>query len=186
MDAAVRAHLLRQRVDVGGLELGLLAVLDQERRQAVPARRELAQHVGVGGGSPGLGGAAQHRQAAALEQHVCELLRRVDVERPARLGVDLALQLGQRGNQAPVELLEHRGVEADPVPLHLLEHGHQRQLDGREDPLEALLLEALVQERRQRGDRARTLVRRLLAAGGGTPRRRLSAPSSTLSPGASR
>ncbi|MEP0773618.1 MAG: DNA polymerase I, partial [Acidobacteriota bacterium] len=86
----------------------------------------------------GLGGAAQHRQAAAGEHHLGQLLRRVDVEGPPRLGVDLPLQLGQGGLQPPGEVGQRRRVQQDAVPLHGLQHRHQGQLQLQQHPLQPL------------------------------------------------
>ena len=147
VDAAVGGHLPRQGVHVGRLELGLLAVLQDEGGQAEAARRQLLEDVRVGGRRLGLGGAAHHRQPAAGEEHLGQLLRRVDVEGTARFRVDVALEAGQGGLQASGEVREHRRLQPDARALHRLEHRHQGHLDVREDLLEALPAQRGVQQR---------------------------------------
>ena len=89
----------------------------------------------------------RHRKAAPFEYHLGELLRGVDVERSARLGMNLALEVGDRRGEAAAQLLEDGDVEADPVALHRLEHRHERKLQRREHLVELLLGEAARQMR---------------------------------------
>jgi len=97
VDTTVSLHLTRQGIDIRGLELRLLTELQDERRQAVPFGGELGQDLGVGRRRLGLDGTTKDRQPATREQHLGELLGRVDVERPTRLGMDLALEVGEGG-----------------------------------------------------------------------------------------
>ena len=88
--ARFRVNHRRQRVDVRVLELRVLAILDDLRRQRVRLG-QLLQHVGIGA-RPGLG-FLDDRQAELLEQHLRELLGRADVERMAGQLFDFLLQL---------------------------------------------------------------------------------------------
>ena len=77
----LRVDERRQRVDVRALELRQRPVLDDLRGHRVQ-RRQLLQRVGVGRRA-GLG-LADHGQRQLAEQHLAELLGRVDVEGSAR------------------------------------------------------------------------------------------------------
>ena len=81
-----------QRVDVGALELGELAVLDDLGRERMWSG-EFFEDVGVGAGA-GLG-FLDDRQPQLVEQDFRELLGRVDVERVAGELFDLLFELLQ-------------------------------------------------------------------------------------------
>ena len=116
---------LRQGVDVGALELGVLPVLDDLGRQRMQPG-QLLQHVGVGAAGRSWS-CLTHRQLQLVEQDLLKLLGRGDVElaaRPARRSPAparsirspyLAAQLGQ-----PVD------VDLDAVVLQLDQHVDQR------------------------------------------------------------
>ncbi len=99
--AGLRMDHRRQRIDVGALELGVLPVLDDLRRQRVHAG-EVFEHVHVGAGA-GLG-ALEHRQLLLREQNLLKLLGRADVELPAGELVDFAFKLKQPLAVLPAEL----------------------------------------------------------------------------------
>ena len=104
-------HELRQRVDVGRLELLHRAVVEDLARQLVH-QRQLLEHVLGGGRGARLGRLLAALQAEPVEQHLAQLHRRVDVE----------LALGEaRGS---------RRVSACELRLHLAAHApEQRRVD---------------------------------------------------------
>src|SRR5439155_461697 len=129
----------RQGVDVRGLELRQLAVLDQEARHLVPHRGELLEHVVIGGRS-GLG-LLEDRQLVLLEQHVAELRRRVDVEFGAGGPVDRPLELGELERELARDLPQPLEIDPHAAPLHLDEDGNERNLDLLEQPKQLVVLE---------------------------------------------
>ena len=92
VDAAFGVGELRQRVEVGRLELGELTVLEDERGDGV-VLGQLFEDVLRGGDDLAL--AVLHRlgQEHLVEEDVAELLGRVDVEAVAGLLVDLSARL---------------------------------------------------------------------------------------------
>src|SRR5213592_4725824 len=128
MDAArCRIDEPGQRVDVGRLELGELAVLDQESGNLVAHRCQLLEDVVIGrraGLRP-----LEDRELVLLEQDVPELGGGVDVELGARDAVDRLLELRQLVRERPRDLAEALEIYQHPVPLHLDEHGDERHLD---------------------------------------------------------
>src|SRR5918992_4288707 len=123
---------LRQRVDVGALELGELAVLDDQTRQLV-LRRKLFEHVYGGRDSPGLGLASDLE--IKLLENLPELNRRVDVELLTGKLVNLRREPRQLFLHLAPGLVERCRVHADPYALHLEKYLDQRQLDLRVDLL---------------------------------------------------
>ena len=91
VDAAVRGDQLRQRVDVGALQLGEGAVLEDEPRERV-LLGQLLQHVLIGRGA-GLE-PLHHRQLQLGEEDLRQLAGRGDVEGVAGRRVDPLLQPG--------------------------------------------------------------------------------------------
>ena len=109
-------HQLRQRVDVGALQLVQPAPVENQPRQLVD-ERQLLEHLHRRRRRSRLAGLLERRQLQLLEQDLAELLRRVDVEllagqledarRAAReLALDVLRLRGQR-----------RAVDADAGPF---------------------------------------------------------------------
>ena len=84
--ARQRIDQLRQRINIGRLELRELAVLEDQTDDRVLLAQRL-QRVGVGGVASFC--ALADRQAQVLEQHLRELLRRAQVELLPRDLLDL-------------------------------------------------------------------------------------------------
>ena len=97
-----RVHGRGQRIDVGGLQLGELAVLDDQVHHRMLAAQHI-QDVAGGGVVPagGLAAAVRWLEAQPVEEHLRELLRGVDVEGLADRVVDLLLDLAQASAAAP-------------------------------------------------------------------------------------
>ena len=90
--AGGRLHERRQAVDIGALQLGILAVLEQLGGQRVH-RREFLEHLGIrarAGLRP-----LQHRQPQLVEEHGTHLERRGDREGMPCQGVNLRLERGE-------------------------------------------------------------------------------------------
>ena len=88
---------------------------------------ELAEDARVGrvaGLAAAVGG-----QAKALEEHLAELLRRPQRERPAGELVGALLELIHLVGELGRDLGQPVGVDADAGRLHVRENGHQGQLD---------------------------------------------------------
>ena len=120
-----RVHELRQRVDVGALQLVQAAPFENQPRQLVD-ERQLLEHLDGGRRRSRLAGLLERRQLQLLEQDLAELLRRVDVEllsgeledarRIARqLLLDVLRLRGQR-----------RAVDPDAGALDVGQHGQER------------------------------------------------------------
>ena len=115
-----------QRHEIGVQELRLLAPLLDDVDDRVQVA-DLLQHACVGRVA-GLA-AAVGRQSQALEEHLAELLRRADHERPARELVAARLELLDLVGQLGGDLGQAVGVDADAGRLHRPQHRHERQLD---------------------------------------------------------
>ena len=123
-----RMHERRQRVDVGALQLGEAAPVEDQPRQVV-GQREFFEHFHRRGRRARGARALQHRQLQLVEEHLAELLGRADVERLAGLPEDLG---GQR-----VHLVFHpRGLAAEGVRVDLHadafqagQNRHERQFE---------------------------------------------------------
>ena len=143
---------VRQRVDVGALQLRQRAPVEDQARQVV-GERQLLEHLDRRGRRAGRAGPLQHRQLQLLEQDVAELLRRVDVEvlagqrdRSRRCSVASSCSICARLGA------EHAAVDADAGLLQPGEDRHQRQL------------EIAIDARRLRRDRARARIARPAAS----------------------
>ena len=68
-------------------------------------------------------------QVELVEQHIAELLRRVDVELEAALFVDLARLCLDLALQPLRHLGQHFAVELDARVFHARQHRHERQID---------------------------------------------------------
>ena len=77
--AGCRLNQFRQRVHVGGFELGDFAVFENFARQFVQ-EREFVEHVGGGGARFGAAAPAGGGEIHLVEKNFGELLRRIDVE----------------------------------------------------------------------------------------------------------
>ena len=124
--APVAGAHARQGIDVGGLDLGKLAVAQHERGQVV-LMRELLEHGRVGGVAALV--LLEGLQAQHLEQNARELLGGIEVEllpRHVEYASAQFVELGLRGcAQLGQTVAVHRGTRA----LHDGEHGHERQVD---------------------------------------------------------
>ena len=92
--ASLLVHHLRQRIDVGALQLGDLPVLQDLPRQGATGhvqRGQLVQRLLVGARRPGDPRAALHWQLQFVEQHGAQLRQRADVERVPGQGLNLLL-----------------------------------------------------------------------------------------------
>ena len=164
MDAAVRADELGQGVEVGALDLGALAVLEDVGHDLVVAG-EVGEDLGVGGveALAGLleagGGQAHH-----VEEDVRELLRRVEVELLPRLGADGGDHGVDLGAEARCLLGQDVRVAPEALALHLQQHEGERHLDRGEELERAVPLQGLAQHvhERELGQDVEGLLRRLV------------------------
>ena len=146
VDAPVAGHERRQRVEVGGLDLGALAVLEHLGHDRVVGG-EVAEDLGIGGVEAALGalepvgGEPQH-----VEEHVAQLLGGVDVEVLAGLRVDLLDHRVDLCAELGGLRREHAGVDPQAQALHLGEHRQQRHLHIVEQARRAVLLELLAKD----------------------------------------
>ena len=118
----------RQRVNIGRLQLGELAVVEHHARNFVLAGQPL-QHIHRGRNGLALAILDRLGQVQLVEQHVAQLLGRIDVELEARLVVDLA-RLGLDLALQPLRhFRQHIAIELDAGLFHARQHRHQRQID---------------------------------------------------------
>ena len=117
-----------QRVDVVGLELGQLPVLQHLARNLVMLR-QLFEHIHGRGDYlaasvlDGLG------QVHFVEQHVAQLLGRIDVEAMAGARKDLLAHPLHLYGQPLAHVGEHGTVDAHARLFHAQQDGNQRQVD---------------------------------------------------------
>ena len=128
----------RQRIDVGALELGELAVLEEQPREGM-ARGELLEHLGIGARA-GLR-PLHDRQTELVEEHGADLDRRGDGEGVPGQEVDLPLERGKTLGVARGEPLQQRRVDPHPVVFHRGEDRGEGDLDVLEERAESLLLQ---------------------------------------------
>ena len=107
---------LRQRVEIGALELGKLAMLQQERGERV-LLGQLLEHV-LRGAPIAAGSLLERRQLELLEEHLAELRARVDIERPAGQLVHVLLERRQPLGEIAGQLPQPPGVNLHPGALH--------------------------------------------------------------------
>ena len=171
----------RQRVDVGALELG------QRRgtRRSSPAPGAApASSSSVSASVDGAGlGPPDHRQRQLAEQHVGQLLVRVDVEGAAGQRVNLGLEADQRLRRPRARARAGSRRPADAAALDARQHARQRQLQscdtggrGRPRPAFALLLGQRQRRGRLGGQPARRPPRRRCRCRGGRCARSPSRP----------
>ena len=144
VQAALRIHQARQRVDVGRLQLRDLPVLEDEADHLVLVAQLLQDRcIGRAAGPRAL----RRRQRELVEQDRLELARRADVELVPDQRVDPGLEVGERR----AELLAHGGerleVDLDAGLLHPRQHREERHLDLVEQLRQAALLELAAQDR---------------------------------------
>ena len=136
----LRIDQVRQRVEVGVLELGELAPALHLGDDLVLVA-DLGEHAGVGR-EAGLA-AALLGQSQLVEEDLAELLRRADGELAAGEVVDLALELVDPLGHALADLREALRVQLHAGALHGGEHLDQRHLDLVEHALEPKALDLL-------------------------------------------
>ena len=119
-----------QRIDVGALELGVQAPVEQHAHHRV-CRPEVLQHRRVGR-EAGLGAAAAG-QVEFVEQHLLQLLGRAQRELVADRFEDLLLQAIDLRAEGLGEVTEGRPVDGDAGGLHVRQDGDQWQLQLVED-----------------------------------------------------
>ena len=127
MRLVLRIDVRRQLVGVGRLQLGEAAVFEDEPRQLV-FLGELLEHV-LGSRRLALLGLAVHGQLESLVQHLLQLLRRAQVERPARGGVRRFLGRRHFHGELLALVAQQTRIDHDAGVLHLLEHAHERPFD---------------------------------------------------------
>ena len=151
VDAAFGVDQLRQRVEVGGAELGELAVFEDERGDGV-VLGELFEDVLRGGDDFALAVLHGLGQVHLVEEDVAELLGRVDVEAVAgrlaggawaaspagedALGEGVHLDGEARGHGG-----EDGGVDADAGLLHAQEDGDEREVHGLVEVAEGIFVQ---------------------------------------------
>ena len=126
--AGARVEQRGQRVDVSRFELGELAVLEHQARDVVLGG-EAFEH--IDGGGDGLALAVLHGlgQVELVEEHVAELLGRVDVELGAALLPDVAGLLAGVALEALRHFGEDFGVDLDAGGFHARQHGRHGEID---------------------------------------------------------
>ena len=126
MQPSLRVHQGRQRVDVRGLELRDLPVLEDERHRLVPLLQLLEDRCvrRTPGAGPLRGG-----QRELVEQDRLELLRRADVERVADELEDPRLQPGELRPELVAHGGERTEVDEHAGELHARQHRDERHLD---------------------------------------------------------
>ena len=123
-----------QRVDIGALELGVLAVLEQLRRQRME-RGEFLEHLRIGARA-GLR-PLHDRQPELVEEHGPHLERRGDREGVAGEGVDLPLEGRKPRRVVGRERGEHAAVDPHAAEFHVGEHRASGSLHVAKSAVEA-------------------------------------------------
>src|SRR5262249_10567244 len=113
----IRVHQSRQGIDIGSLEFGNLAMLDQELRQLVAVPRKPFQCFLIRACFPRDGRLAFARQFQVIEQDLAKLLERGDVEFTTGLLVDFSFKPGQLPAHVFPKPIEEWNVKADAVEL---------------------------------------------------------------------
>ncbi len=131
----VLVDLLGQLVRVGRLEFGDAAIFENQFGQRIRCRQFL-EHVFRGRRLSGRR-LAHHRQAELAEQDLLQLLGRIHVERAARFGVSLRLQLQHARREFRALRLQKSPIHQHAGALHAIQHRHQRLLDGLVEVLQA-------------------------------------------------
>ena len=168
MHATVTTAQRAQRVQIGRLNLGLLAPVQNQAHDLVVAGK-VAQHLGVGRIVAALGlFEALGRKPHNIKQHVRELHGAADVKGLVASQVaNAALNLGNLGRQALGQTVQAVGVHEHARALHLGKHRHERHLDAIEHVGGILTGHELAQLRheRQRQGRSTGGRRRSVLAG---------------------
>ena len=128
--ATVTAAQRAQRVQIGGLDLGLLTPVQDQTHDFVVTGK-VAQHLGVGRIVAALGlFEALGRKPHNVKQHVRELHRAADIKGlVAGQVTNAALDLGNLSRQALGQTMQTVGVYKHARALHLGKHRHERHLD---------------------------------------------------------
>ena len=126
MEPTVSAAQLRQGVDIGSLDLGQLAVFQDEPGQHMLLRK-LGQHLGIG--RIAAARLLQGLEADHLEEHMPHLLGGIHVELATSLLIDLRHQTVQIRCGLGADALQAFGIQRRARALHLHQHGNQGQID---------------------------------------------------------
>ena len=137
---AIQRGQSRKRIDIGGLDLGILAIL-QDKSGDLVIVGQLAKNLCVGGIAATRLLAV--RQTHYLEQDMGKLLGRIDVELLARKlpnartqGIDLDLGFGAKIGKLAL-------VDGHAAALHDGKRRNKRQVDIEEDACAAVVLKFL-------------------------------------------
>ena len=153
MDASAhRIDELGQRVDVRRLELGQLAMLEDQSDDGMLLTQSF-QRVRVSRVT-GLRALAD-RQPQVLEENLRELLRRVQVELLPRDIFDFLLDRRELRTKLVLHLLEVGHVDGDALTLHIGEHAGERQLDLVEEIVDSKIAHLSLESRTQVENRFR-------------------------------
>jgi len=145
VDATVTQDVGRQCVEVGGLDLGALAVLEDVGHH-VMAGGQVREHLCVRRVEARTrlletkGGQTEH-----VKEYVTELLRGIEVEVLPRLVLDVSDHLANLDAQLARLLGEDGRVDGESRALHGGEHGEKRHLDSVEELARAVRLERRVE-----------------------------------------
>ena len=123
-----RIQQRRQRVHVGRLQLRELTIFQHHLRHIVLGGQTL-QHIDRGRDRLALAVLDGLGQVQPVEEHVAQLLGRIDVELEVAPGVNLARLHADVVVQPPRHVGKHVAVELDAGFFHARQHRHQRQIN---------------------------------------------------------
>ncbi len=156
MHAAFAVGQKRQRIHVVRLQLRELPVLEHHARYVV-VYRQLFEHILRRRNHLALAVLERLGQAHLVEEHIAELLRRLDIEAMSRLREDLLADAVNFRAESDRHLVQHRGIDAHAGLLHAQQHRDQRQVDRLVDFAFVERVHIVAQNRRQRLDDMRRL-----------------------------
>ena len=156
--AAIATTQRAQRIQVSGLDLGLLTPIQDQTHDLVVTGK-VAQHLGVGRIVAALGLLeALGRKPHNVKQHVRELHGAADVKGLVTRQVsNVSLNLGNLGSKPLGQTMQTVGVHEHARALHLGKHRHEWHLDAIEHVGGVLAGHAVAQrcdQRQRQGHRA--------------------------------